>query len=102
MISVMLDEEVAKDMLYTELKKWNLDYEDEDILSDYLDSLVDNGLLDGGEFTPSVIVDNIYVNDTRRVYRGDSDWKRFNVGKRNQDKRVLFVKDDVALISNWY
>ena len=99
MISVMLDEEVAKDMLYTELKKWNLDRDEECILSDYFDSMIDSGLLDGGEFDPASIVDNVYVNDTRFVYPGEQDWEDFRIGERNQDCRVLIAKDNIALVS---
>lgn len=98
MIKVQIDEDMAKDMLYSELDKWNIDGTRRELLYDYLESYVDEGCLDGGEFNPAELVDNLYVNYSSFVYEGDDDWKELGIGTEHQDERVWRVKDGVALI----
>jgi len=98
MITVQIDEDIAKDMLYSELDKWNIAGTERELLYDYLESYVDDGCLDGGEFNPAELVDNLYINYSSFVYEGDDDWKEMGIGTEHQDERVRAVKDGVALI----
>lgn len=98
MITVQIDEDTAKDMLYSELDKWHVDGTERELLYDYLEEYVDDGCLDGGEFDPSVIVDNLYVNYSRFVYEDEDDWKELGIDTDHQDERVWTVKDGVALV----
>ena len=98
MLNVQLDEDIAKDMLYEELNKWNIDGAERELLYDYLEACVDNGSFDGGEFDPASIVDNLYVNYSSFAYEGDNDWEKLGIGTDCQDERVCAVKDGVALV----
>ena len=98
MLNVQIDEDVAKDMLYEELDKWNIDGARRELLYDYLEECVDSGFFDGGEFNPSEFVDNLYVNYSSFAYEGDDDWKELGIGTDHQDEKVWGVKDGVALV----
>lgn len=98
MPNVQLDEDVAKDMLYEELNKWNVAGTEKELLEDYLETCVDNGYFDGGEFNPAELVDNLYVNYSSFAYEGDDDWKEYGIGTEHQNESVWAVKDGVALI----
>lgn len=99
MLNVQLDEDVAKDMLYEELNGWSdLQGTEKELLMDYLESCVDNGYFDGGEFNPGDFVDNLYVNYSSFAYEGDDDWEELGIGTDHQDESVYAVKDGVALI----
>ena len=98
MLNVQLDEDVAKDMLYEELNKWNIDGTERELLYDYFDECVDSGFFDGGEFNPAEFVDNLYVNYSSFAYEGDDDWEKLGIGTEHQDESVQAVKDGVALV----
>lgn len=98
MLNVQIDEDVAKDMLYEELNKWNVDGAERELLYDYFEDCVDNGFFDGGEFNPAEFVDNLYVNYSSFAYEGEDDWEELGIGTDHQDESVWGVKDGVALV----
>lgn len=76
MITVRIDEETAIEMLVERVAQWaDGDEEITELYRKMYESYVYGGVYDGGDFNINAIVDNDYINWTRRVYEGDDDYE---------------------------
>ena len=67
MINCKIDESTAFNMLVDRLDHWTKDPMTRRLFEDMYENYCDNGLFEGCEFDPMVIVDNDYVNYCRVI-----------------------------------
>lgn len=65
MITVLLDEDTALDMLIDRVTFWNDDQDVVDLFTEYYSDMVYGGAFEDAEFNVMEIVDNDYINNTQ-------------------------------------
>lgn len=64
MINVQIDETTLLNLLMDRLEYWTTDSDVLELYKEYLRDLIDCGCFEGAEIDVSLIVDNLYINDT--------------------------------------
>lgn len=98
-ITVKLDRDTAYNMLYDRLDAWGKTQDPvvKQLFADMYESYIDEGVFDGCEFDPMVIVDNDVVNYCTTLYKSElkaRDWKKLVKAWDDGDHDVSCEKFD--------
>ena len=85
MITIQIDSEDMKEMLYNRVKHWTDDSETLELFKQYYDNMVDCRCYDGGTFNVMSIVDNDYVNWTSIIDKEEFEKAREEYIKEQVD-----------------
>ena len=100
MINVQVDEEQLLDLLMQRVEYWDKDAKILSLYEQYLKDLIDGGCFEGANLDISLLIDNLYVNDTQIM---DGEEIKSNGIDINDSEKVL-VKDidnDLYLVSSY-
>ena len=64
MINVQVDETTLLNLFMDRLEYWTTDSDVLELYEEYLQDLINGGLFEGAELDVSLIIDNLYVNNT--------------------------------------
>ena len=101
MITIQIDSEDMKDMLYDRVRYWTDDSEVLELFEQYYDNMVDCGCYDGGTFDVMSIVDNDYVNYTSIIDREEfekarEEYIRDDIKEYIKENRDFYDEDEHA------
>ena len=97
MINVKIDETTLLNLFMDRVEYWTSDDDVLALYEDYLKELIDCGCFDGAELDISLIIDNLYINDTTIMDRemlDDNDIEVDDNDKvlaKNEDKDLYLV-----------
>lgn len=100
MINVQVDEEQLLDLLMQRVEYWDKDAKILSLYEQYLKDLIDGGCFEGANLDISLVIDNLYVNNTQIM---DGEEIKSNGIDINDSEKVL-VKDidnDLYLVSSY-
>lgn len=100
MINVQVNEKDLLDLLMQRVKFWVKDANVLSLYKEYLRNLIDWGCFEGVNLDVSMLVDNLYINDTQIMDKGELKSNGINI---NNSEKVL-VKDidnDLYLVSTY-
>ena len=98
MINVQVDEEQLLDLLMQRVKDWSKNANILNLYEQYLRDLIDMGCFEGANLDISLLIDNLYVNDTQIMDKEDLKNNNIDV---NDSEKVLArdVDNDLYLVS---
>lgn len=95
MINVQIDETTLLNLLMDRLEYWTTDSEVLELYEKYLQDLITSGCFESAELDVSLIVDNLYINDTE-VTDKEGLVKIYNINSDNCE-RILASDEDKGL-----
>lgn len=99
MINVQIDETTLLNLFMDRLEYWTTDSEVLELYEEYLQDLIYSGCFEGAELDVSLIVDNLYINDTA-VTDKEGLIKNYNIESDNCERILARNKDkDLYLVS---
>ena len=100
MINVQIDETSLLNLFMNRLEYWTTNADVLELYEDYLKELINGGCFDGAEIDISLIIDNLYINDTTIMSRGMLDYNDIEV---DDNEKVLAKNEgkDLYLVSNY-
>ena len=98
MINVQVNEEDLLDLLMHRVKDWVKNANVLSLYEQYLKNLIDMGCFEGANLDISLLIDNLYVNDTQIMDKKDLENNDIDV---NDPEKVLArdVANDLYLVS---
>lgn len=100
MINVQIDETTLLNLFMNRLKFWTSDGDVLALYENYLKELIDSGCFENSELDISVIIDNLYINDTSIMDKAMLDDNDIEI----DDNEKVLVKNedqDLYLVSNY-
>lgn len=100
MINVNIDETTLLNLFMDRLEYWTSDDDVLALYESYLKSLIDCGCFENNELDISLIIDNLYINDTTIM---DKEMLDDNDIEVNDSEKVLAKSEDkdLYLVSNY-
>lgn len=99
MINVQINETTLLNLFMDRLEYWTTDSEVLELYEEYLQGLIYSGCFEGAELDVSLIVDNLYINDTA-VTDKEGLIKDYNIESDNCERILARNKDkDLYLVS---
>lgn len=100
MINVQVDEEQLLDLLMQRMEYWTKNANVLSLYEEYLRNLIDWGCFEGTNLDVSMLVDNLYINDTQIMDKEDSKNNDIDV---NDSEKVLAsdIDNDLYLVSTY-
>lgn len=98
MINIQIDEEDLLDLLMQRMEYWTEDANILNLYEQYLKDLIDGGCFEGANLDISVLIDNLYVNDTQIMDKEDLKNNDIDI----DDSEKVLVRDidnDLYLVS---
>ena len=101
MINVQVDEENLLDLLMQRVEYWNKDVNILNLYEQYLKDLIDGGCFEGVNLNISLLIDNLYINDTQIMDK--EDLKNNGIDIDDSEKVLAMdVDNDLYLVSSYY
>ena len=94
MINVKIDETTLLNLFMDRVEYWTSDDDVLALYEDYLKELIDCGCFDGAELDISLIIDNLYINDTTIMGREMLDNNDIEI---NDNDKILAKNEDKDL-----
>ena len=100
MINVQVDEEKLLDLLMQRMEYWIKDANTLNLYEQYLKDLIDGGCFEGANLDISLLIDNLYVNDTQIMDKKDLENNDFDI---NNSEKILArdVDNDLYLVTSY-
>ena len=100
MINVQVDEEKLLDLLMQRMEYWIKDANTLNLYEQYLKDLIDGGCFEGANLDISLLIDNLYVNDTQIMDKKDLENNDVDI---NNSEKVLAidVDNDLYLVTSY-
>ena len=100
MINVQIDEEDLLDLLMQRVEYWTTDTYELSLYKQYLKDLIDGGCFEGANLDISLLVDNLYVNDTQIMNKEDLKNDDIDI---NDPEKVLAkdIDNDLYLVTTY-
>ena len=100
MINVQVDEENLLDLLMQRMEYWTKDANTLNLYEQYLKDLIDGGCFEGANLDISLLIDNLYVNDTLIMDKKDLENNDVDI---NNSEKVLArdVDNDLYLVTSY-
>lgn len=101
MINVQIDETTLLNLFMDRLEYWTTDSEVLELYEEYLQNLIYSGCFEGAGLDVSLIVDNLYINNTA-VTDKEGLIKDYNIESDNCERILARNKDkDLYLVSRY-
>ena len=98
MINVQVNEEQLLDLLMQRMQYWTNDANTLNLYEQYLRDLIDGGCFEGANLNISLLVDNLYVNDT--LIMDEEELKNNDIDVNDSEKvLVTDIENDLYLVS---
>lgn len=98
MINIQIDEEDLLDLLMQRMEYWTEDANILNLYEQYLKDLIDGGCFEGANLDISVLIDNLYVNDTQIMDK--EDLKNDDIDVDDSEKVLARdIDNDLYLVS---
>ena len=100
MINLQIDEEQLLDLLMQRMKDWTRNANILTLYEQYLKDLIDGGCFEGANLDISLLIDNLYVNDTQIMDKEDLKNNDIDV---NDSERVWArdIDNNLYLVSSY-
>lgn len=100
MINVQVNEKDLLDLLMHRVKYWTKDANILSLYEEYLRNLIDCGCFEGANLDISILIDNLYINDTSIM---DKEELKNNDIDVNDSEKVLAIdiNNDLYLVSSY-
>ena len=100
MINVQINETTLLNLFMNRLEYWTTDADVLELYENYLKELIDCGHFNGAELDISLIIDNLYINDTTTMDRKMLDDNDIDI---DDSEKVLVKNEDknLYLVSNY-
>lgn len=100
MINVQIDEETLLNLLMQRMEYWTKDTYILNLYEQYLKDLIDCGCFEGANLDVSVLIDNLYINDTQIMDKEDLKNNDIDV---NDSEKILAknVDNNLYLVSTY-
>lgn len=99
MINVKIDEQTLLNLFMDRLEYWTTDSDILELYEEYLQDLINGGSFEDVELDVSLIIDNLYINDTTIMDKKMLDDNDIEVGDsdkvlaKNEDKDLYLVRN---------
>ena len=100
MVNVQINEEDLLDLLMQRMEYWTTDTYILNLYEQYLENLIDGGCFEGANLDISLLVDNLYVNDTQIMNKEDLKNDDIDI---NDPEKVLAkdIDNDLYLVTTY-
>lgn len=98
MINIQIDEEDLLDLLMQRVRDWTENANILNLYKQYLKDLIDGGCFEGANLDISLLIDNLYVNDTQIMDKEDLKNNDIDI---DDSEKVLAqdIDNDLYLVS---
>lgn len=101
MINVQIDEKTLLNLFMNRLEYWTTDSEVLELYEEYLQDLINGGCFEGAELDVSLLVDNLYINNTA-VTDKEGLSKEYSIETDNCERILARNEDkDLYLVSTY-
>lgn len=101
MINVKIDETTLLNLFMDRLEYWTTDSDVLELYEEYLQDLINGGCFEGTELDVSLIIDNLYINDTS-VTDKEGLSKQYSIEADDCEKILASNENkDLYLVSNY-
>ncbi len=97
MINIQINKEDLLDLFMNRLGYWTSNSDIQELYKEYLENLINSGCFEGAEIDVSLIIDNLYVNDTTIMNKEELDDNNIDIDdydkilSKNEDKDLYLV-----------
>ena len=100
MINVQVDEETLLDLVMQRMEYWTTNSYVLNLYEQYLKDLIDEGCFEGNNLDISVLIDNLYINDTQIM--DEEDLKKNDIDINDSEKVLVSDADnDLYLVTTY-
>ena len=100
MINVQIDKEDLLNLLMQRVEYWTTDTNILSLYEEYLKDLIDEGCFEGANLDISLLIDNLYINDTQIMDK--EDLKNNDIDVNNSEKVLAKdIDNDLYLVSSY-